>query len=113
MNARLVAAAAGILCVFSLTSCNGVGPKESLLAKINDESVYEEDMIYALKDAKEKNQDVTDMGEFLYSHLYSKAALTSKALVEYPSLEKDWKNLYSSLEILWIPNPVQHYNPSS
>lgn len=102
MNARLVAAAAGILCVFSLTSCNGVGPKESLLAKINDESVYEEDMIYALKDAKEKNQDVTDMGEFLYSHLYSKAALTSKALVEYPSLEKDWKNLYSSLEIRWL-----------
>lgn len=101
MKTRLLAIAASVFCVVSLTGCNGVGPKESLLAKVNDESIYEEDMVLMLKDEKEKKTP-DQVGQMLYERLYAGSALMSRALAEFPDLENEWKEMSKDLEIRWL-----------
>ncbi|MCQ2096355.1 MAG: hypothetical protein MJY87_00225 [Fibrobacter sp.] len=101
MNVRLLALAASVFCVVSLTGCNGVGPRESLLAKINDESIYEEDLAYLLKDARERH-DTTSLDQLLYQRLYASSALMSRAIAQYPDLESDWKEASQGYEIRWL-----------
>lgn len=105
MKARLLALASSVLFV-SLMGCNGVGPKETLLAKINDESIYKEDILYML-DGGRYDRDTLPLGKMLYDRYYSAAALTSRAKEEYPELEEEWKSLSASLEIRWLTSLYQ------
>ncbi|MCF0222750.1 MAG: hypothetical protein HUK20_00635, partial [Fibrobacter sp.] len=101
MKFSLLAMAASIFCVVSLTGCNGVGPNESLLAKINDENIYEEDLSYLLRSAREQ-RDTTAPEVLLYRRLYGSSALVSKALAQYPELEADWAENSKGMEIRWL-----------
>lgn len=83
------------LCLLALVGCNGIGEKESLLARIDKEQVYREDVAMLLKnDPSEKK----DMGQFLYTNLFAKAAVTSWAVKEFPELGKMWDEYYQELE---------------
>lgn len=87
--------AVAVLGSFVLSGCNGVGDKDALLARIDGEKVFQEDYELLLKmDGPfhfEKN-------EVLYENLYSKAALTAKAIAEMPELEKAWEEQYKDLD---------------
>lgn len=107
MNARLLALAASVFCAVSFTACNGVGPKETLLAKINDETVYTEDLLYMLNGGRYDHENVP-LGKMLYEKYYSSAALVAKALAEYPGLEMDWDTLKSSLDVRWLTMVYQN-----
>ncbi|MCQ2105169.1 MAG: hypothetical protein MJZ26_05185 [Fibrobacter sp.] len=81
---------------FLFSGCDGFGEKDSILAKINDEKVFQEDVTYyyqnngtALKVEKNK---------FLYDNFYAKAALVSRALKEYPDLKKEWEDYYKEID---------------
>ncbi len=110
MKARLYALAASVFCV-SLMGCNGVGPKETLLAKINDDSVYKEDVLFMLEGGR-YDHDSLPLGKMLYDRFYSGYLLSQKALAEYPSLEKEWDNLSASLEIRWLTTVYRDYYQS-
>ncbi|PWJ68543.1 MULTISPECIES: tol-pal system YbgF family protein [unclassified Fibrobacter] len=107
MKARLIALAASVFCV-SLTGCNGVGPKETLIAKINDDSVYKEDVLYML-DGGRYDHDSLPLGKMLYDRFYSGYLIAEKALAEYPGLEKEWKELSEALEIRWLTTVYRDY----
>lgn len=107
MKARLLALASSVLFV-SLMGCNGVGPKETLLAKINDDSVFKEDMLYML-DGGRYDHDSLPLGKMLYDRYYSGYVLAEKALAEYPGLENDWKKLSDALEIRWLTSVYRDY----
>lgn len=78
-----------------LNACNGIGEKDTLLARINDEKVFQEDIRLLLKN-EGKMGDVDN--QFLYSKLYSRVALASRALKEFPELEEEWKIALKDLE---------------
>ena len=71
-------------CILLLCGCNGVGEKDTLLARINDEKVYTEDEQILVKMTGGANS--TDRSYFLYNRVFSKVALASRGLLEYPEL---------------------------
>ena len=94
MKAKLLALVS-LASLFVLNGCNGIGDKDTLLARIDGEKVYQEDYALLLKNGSGlkaiKNQ-------FLYENLYSKAALSAKATQEYPELEEEWKAYFADLD---------------
>ena len=92
--------------LFVLNGCNGIGDKDTLLARIDGEKVYQEDYALLLKNAgglkAVKNQ-------YLYDNLYSKAALSAKATQEYPELEEEWKAYYADLDARVLTMVYQRY----
>ena len=107
MKTRLLALAASVL-LGSLVGCNGVGPRDTLLAKINDESIYREDILYMLNGGRYDHESLP-LGKMLYDNYYASSALVAKALSEYPGLEKDWNDIKSSLEIRWLTTVYQDF----
>ena len=94
MKAKLLALAS-LASLFFLNGCNGIGDKDTILARIDKEKVYQEDYALLLKNTGNPDKD---KGKFLYDNLYSRAALVSKALSEFPELEDDWKEAYKNLK---------------
>ena len=86
------------LCSFMmLCGCNGVGDKDTLLARINDEKVYQEDeniLLKSMPSAKNMTRKA-----LLYEHVLGKAALVSRALSEYPELEAEWDQYYKDIDV--------------
>ncbi|MBR4559412.1 MAG: peptidyl-prolyl cis-trans isomerase [Fibrobacter sp.] len=94
MKAKLLALAS-LASLFVLNGCNCIGDKDTILARIDKENVYQEDYQLLLKNGEEVGKD---KGKFLYDNLYSRAALTSRALSEYPELKQEWEDAYKDLE---------------
>ena len=94
MKAKLLALAS-LASLFVLNGCNCIGDKDTILARIDKENVYQEDYQLLLKNGEEVGKD---KGKFLYDNLYSRAALTSRALSEYPELKQEWEEAYKDLE---------------
>ena len=94
MKAKLLALAS-LASLFVLNGCNGIGDKDSILARINKEKVYQEDYQLLLKNEGFPKED---KGKFLYDNLYSRAALVSRAVSEYPELEQEWESAYKDLK---------------
>lgn len=100
------ACAALLLALLNLTGCNGIGEKDSILARIDGETVYQEDFDLLRKDRGrfhfEKNQ-------VLYTELYSKAALASRAVSEFPELEDEWNRYYKDIDPRILTIMFQRY----
>ena len=94
MKAKLLALAS-LASLFILNGCNGIGDKDSILARINKEKVYQEDYQLLLKNEGAPKED---LGKYLYDNLYSRAALVSRAVSEYPNLEQEWEAAYKDLK---------------
>ena len=94
MKAKLLAIVS-LNSLFVLDGCNGIGDKDTLLARIDKEKVYQED--YQLL-VKNEGVPKDDKGKFLYDNLYSRAALVSRAVSEYPELEQAWKDVFKDLK---------------
>ena len=94
MKAKLLAFVS-LASLFFLNGCNGIGGKDTLLARIDDEKVYQEDYTMYLMMNGELKQE---KNYFLYDHFYSKAALVSRALSEYPELKAEWDAYYRELD---------------
>ena len=84
-------------CILLLCGCNGVGEKDTLLARINDEKVYTEDEQILVKMTGGANS--TDRSYFLYNRVFSKVALASRGLLEYPELAAEWEQYYKDIDI--------------
>ena len=65
MKAKLLALAS-LASLFILNGCNGIGDKDSILARINKEKVYQEDYQLLLKNEGFPKED---KGKFLYDNL--------------------------------------------
>ena len=106
MKAKLLALVS-LASLFLLNGCNGIGDKDTLLARIDKEKVYQEDydLLIMNPTLKEKPKNVR-----LYEDLYAKAALVSRALSEYPSLEQEWKVWFTQIEPRTLTTVFQrHY----
>lgn len=82
------------LLTVSLTGCNGVGNKDTLIARIGSENVYQEDLNLAFNPelgdfSSEKNMDA-------YGNLFDETAFVGRILQENPQYEEQWKS-YSPL----------------
>lgn len=107
MKFRLLAVAA--FCAvgsLSLTACNGVGSKDSLLAKINDEQIYKEDLDMA-KMGPQSSQ--MPQNQYLYEKFYARAALVSKALAQYPELNAEWEEHLREMDPRLLTVVYQRY----
>ena len=85
------------LCVVGsviLTGCNGIGSKDTLLAKFDNEAVYQEDLEMLLKNNANSKEPLNYM---VYENLYSKAAIASKALSEFPEIKKEWEDYFKEI----------------
>ncbi|MCF0220971.1 MAG: peptidyl-prolyl cis-trans isomerase [Fibrobacter sp.] len=96
----LFAAAAALL-----SGCNGVGAKDSLLARFNDENVYKEDL--TMLEMNSGKKDRWDMQ--VYESLYSKAAVASDAKKEFPEIEKDWEAYLKDVDVRILTNVFQRF----
>ena len=94
MKAKLLALAS-LASLFFLNGCNCIGDKDTILARIDKEKVYQEDYQLLLKNEGFPKED---KGKFLYDNLYSRAALVSRAVSEYPELEQEWESAYKDLK---------------
>ncbi|MCQ2091959.1 MAG: peptidyl-prolyl cis-trans isomerase [Fibrobacter sp.] len=99
-KAALCAAAAALL-----SGCNGIGTKDSLVARFNDESIYKEDLMM-LKVNTAKN---TNWNAQVYEKLYSKAAVASAAQKEFPEIEKEWDAYYKDINVRILTNVYQRF----
>ncbi|WP_298770314.1 hypothetical protein [uncultured Fibrobacter sp.] len=89
-----------------LSACNGIGEKDSLLARINDEKVYQEDLSLL---TSTEGPIKSDTAWYLFRHLYSKVALVSRALSEYPELREEWETYYKDVEPLILQLVFQKF----
>lgn len=107
MNIRsMTIAAACIMSAAMMVGCNGVGAKDSLVARFNDESVYEEDLFLVEKNIEGTSQKLEDV---VFDNLYSKAAAVAVAKSEYPELEKEWNDYYRMIEPRVLMTVFQRY----
>lgn len=78
-----------------LSGCNGIGSKDSLLARFDDESVYDEDIVFLDMNSNNSRQSKK---EAVYEKIYSKAAVASRAKKEFPGIEAEWDEYYKELD---------------
>ena len=95
-------------CILLLCGCNGVGEKDTLLARINDEKVYTEDEQILVKMTGGANS--TDRSYFLYNRVFSKVALASRGLLEYPELAAEWEQYYKDIDIRILTMVFQRFH---
>ena len=105
MKAKLLALVS-LASLFVLNGCNGIGDKDTILARIGKEKVYQEDYVLLAKDPR-----IPEMpkNQLLYERFFSKAALVSKAVAEYPELEREWKDLLKEVEPRVLATVYQRY----
>ena len=94
MKAKLLALVS-LASLFVLNGCNGIGDKDTLLARIGDEKVYQEDFRLLVKNSGKPDGD---KGKYLYDNLYSRVALASRALSEFPELKQEWQAAFKDLD---------------
>ncbi|MCQ2125375.1 MAG: hypothetical protein MJZ25_14445 [Fibrobacter sp.] len=102
----LVLSAWCALTAVALSGCNGIGGKEHLVARFNDESVYKEDLVL-LKMNSAKSHKFWD--ENVYTELLSKAAVASIAYKEFPEIEDEWNQYFKDIESRILMMVLQRY----
>lgn len=107
MNIRsMTIAVACIMSAAMMVGCNGVGAKDSLVARFNDESVYEEDLFLVQRNIAGTSQKLEDV---VFENIYAKAAAVAMATSEYPEIEKDWNSYYKQIESRILMTAFQRY----
>ena len=91
MKAKLLALVS-LASLFVLNGCNGIGNKDTIVARINDEQVFEEDFDL------ERKLDPSKRREVLLTDYFAEAAMVSDALTEYPELKAGWDSYLSLLD---------------
>lgn len=94
----------GLVCLWG---CNGVGDKDTVLARINDEKVYVEDETMIMQTSAGAAK--FDRSAMIYERLLGKAALVSKALVEFPELNAEWEQYYKDIDIRILTMMYQQF----
>ena len=82
------------LCCSVLIGCNGVGSGEDRIARVDNETVYAEDLDLAIKVSSAGRSDL----ENISNDLLSRAAYVSKALQDFPELKTRWEEYSKSME---------------
>lgn len=106
MKFRFAFIAASLLNLLAMTGCNGVGDKDSILARIDKEVVYREDLVLLMKNSITSKEP---LDKRLYEDIYAKEAVVSKALAQYPELNKAWEEDFQSLETRLLVHVYQHF----
>jgi len=88
-----------------LSGCNGIGAKDSLLARFNDESVYKEDLMMLEINSGKKDS----WNEQVYEKIYSKAAVASFAQKEFPEIKKEWETYFKDIDARILTNVYQRF----
>lgn len=102
----LVLSAWCALSAVALSGCNGIGGKEHLIARINDESVYKEDLVLLKKNSVNSNRH---WNEVVYTDLLAKAAVSSVAFKEYPEIEEEWNQYFKDIDSRILMMVFQRY----
>lgn len=95
----------GLACLWG---CNGVGDKDTVLARINEEKVFVEDETLIMQTSA--NTSKLDRSALLYDRLLGRAALVSKALAEYPELNAEWEEYYKDIDIRILTMMYQQFH---
>lgn len=90
-----------------LTACNGVGPKDELVARIGSENFYQADLDYIALGERDWDR-APSYREAVYKEL-SRTAVVSKLLSENPNLEAKWKAKFPSIETRLLTLVYQRY----
>ena len=93
------------LCCFALVGCNGIGSGEERLARVDNETVYVEDLDLALKLSGSDRTQV----EKLTNDLLYRAAMVSKALQDFPELATRWESYSKNLQDRVLTLVYQRY----
>ena len=78
----------------ALAGCNSVGGGDEVIARIDNETVYAEDLELSIKLESEGRSQA----DRIASDLFTKSAFVSKALAEHPELEARWAEYSKSLD---------------
>lgn len=106
MKLRFAFLAFGLLNLLALTGCNGIGDKDSILARIDQETVYREDLVLLMKNSLNSGKDLETQ---LYNELYAKEAVVSKAMTAYPELQRKWDDYFKEGEVNLLSNVYQRF----
>lgn len=92
-NKALALLALGVLL---FTGCNSIGDKDTIIGRVNGESIYQEDidMIVRLHGQSTKSDQVKSS----ISSLFSRNAVYSEAFVRFPEIKDELKNRSSTVD---------------
>lgn len=89
------------------SACNGVGPKDELVARIGSENLYQADLDFIALGQRDWDRSPAYRDEV--QKAFSKAALTSLALSKYPEIEKKWQEEFALLETRYLMIAYQRF----
>jgi len=93
------------LCCSALIGCNGIGSGEDRLARVDNETVYVEDLDLGIKLASTGRAELASvMGGIL-----TRTAVVSKALKDYPELGSRWETYSKNLQDRLLTLVYQRY----
>ena len=93
------------LCCSALMACNGIGSGEDRLARVNNETVYVEDLDLGIKLASTGRAEIASvMGNIL-----TRTAVVSEALREYPELGSRWEAYSKNMQDRLLTLVYQRY----
>lgn len=78
----------------ALVGCNGFGSDEGKFAQVDNETIYNEDVDLAIMTSYTGRSDYDN----IVKGILTRSAVVSKAVQEYPELEKQWKEYSKNME---------------
>lgn len=75
MKLRFAFFTVSLLNLFALTGCNSVGDKDTILARIDKEVVYREDLVLLMKNSISSKEP---LNKRLYENVYAKEAVVPR-----------------------------------
>lgn len=106
MKLRFAFFTVSLLNLFALTGCNSVGDKDTILARIDKEVVYREDLVLLMKNSISSKEP---LNKRLYENVYAKEAVVSKALTQFPELNKEWEEFLGLIEPKLLASVYQRF----
>ena len=84
----------GALCGLALVGCNGFGSGEGKFAQVDNETVYNTDIDFAVMTSSTGRADYDN----IVKGVLTRSAVVSKALQDYPELGKNWEAYSKNME---------------
>ena len=84
----------GALCGLALVGCNGFGSGEGKFAQVDNETVYNTDIDFAVMTSATGRADYDN----IVKGVLTRSAVVSKALQEYPELGKNWESYSKNMD---------------
>ena len=78
----------------ALVGCNGFGSGEAKFAQVDNETIYDEDVDYAILSSNNGRSDYDN----IVKGLLTRSAVVSKAVQDFPELEQRWKDYEKNLD---------------